>query len=74
MVILPVRSEGSRWIRHKCEAMQRLVDRYAAYVHHLAALAEDRSIKSVDRSHFKDMSRNGNKLRCSLVLLCSMNY
>ena len=30
---LPVRPQGSRWISHKCKALQRVVDRYGAYLH-----------------------------------------
>ena len=26
--IIPIRSEGSRWINHKRRALQRVVDRY----------------------------------------------
>ena len=50
---LPVRSERSRWINHKRKALQRLVDRFGVYLHHLTALAEDQSIKSTDRSRLK---------------------
>ena len=45
---LPVRSEGSHWINHKRKALQRLVDRYGAFLNHVTALAEDQSIKSTD--------------------------
>ena len=46
---LPVRSEGSRWVNHKRKALQCLVDRYGAYLNHLAAMTEDRTIKSTDQ-------------------------
>ena len=50
---LPVRSQGSRWINHKRKALQRFVDRYGAYIHHLLTLVEDKTIKSDDRAKLK---------------------
>ena len=50
---LPVRSEGSLWSNHKCKALQRLVDRYGAFLNHMIALAEDRFIKSTDQARLK---------------------
>ena len=50
---LPVRSQGSRWINHKRKALQRVVDRYGAYLNHLLALIEDPSVKSDDRAKLK---------------------
>jgi len=50
---LPVRASGSRWITYKRKALQRVVDRYGAYLNHLAALTEDKSIKSTDRQRLK---------------------
>lgn len=49
----PVRSQGSRWINHKRKALQRVVDRYGAYISHLTALAEDGSVKPDDRARLK---------------------
>ena len=49
----PVRSQGSRWISHKRKALQRLVDRYGAYLNHVTALSEDQMIKSTDRARLK---------------------
>jgi len=46
---LPVRTCGSRWIAHKRKALQRVVDRYGAYMNHLATLTEEKTIKSTDR-------------------------
>lgn len=50
---LPVRSQGSRWINHKRAALQRFVDRFGAYLNHLLALIEDKSLKSDDRARLK---------------------
>ena len=41
----PIRSQGSRWINHKRKALQRVIDRFGAYISHLTALSEDSSIK-----------------------------
>ena len=45
-----MRSEGSRWITHKRKVLQRVFDRYSAYMCHLATLSEDSSLKSEDRA------------------------
>ena len=50
---LPVRAQGSRWISHKRKALQRVVDRYGAYVNHLSALVEDKTMKSTDRQRLR---------------------
>lgn len=50
---LPVRSQGSRWISHKRKALQRVVDRYGAYINHILALTEDRSIRGETRAQLK---------------------
>ena len=50
---LPTRSHGTRWIAHKCKALQRVVDRYGAYINHLSTLAEDQSIRASDRARLK---------------------
>ena len=50
---LPVRAQGSRWITHKRKALQRVVDRYGAYINHLITLAQDTSIKADDKARLK---------------------
>ena len=45
-----MRSEGSMWITHKRKAIQRVIDRYGAYMCHLATLSEDSSLKNEDRA------------------------
>ena len=49
----PIRSQGSRWIDHKRRALQRVTDRYGAFISHLIALSEDTSLKSEDRARMK---------------------
>ena len=48
--IKPVRASGSRWVAHKLNAMKQIVSRFGAYTNHIAALSEDRSVKSADRA------------------------
>ena len=50
---LPVRAQGSRWISHKRNALQRVLDRFGAYLNHLVSLSQDKTIKSVDRQKLK---------------------
>ena len=68
---LPVRSEGSRWINHKRKALQRLVDRYGAFLNHVTTLAEDRSIKSTDRARLQGYLK---KWKQSKVLIGAAMY
>ena len=49
----PVRSHGTRWITRKRKALQRVLDRYGAYIHHLSTLTEDSTLKPDDRQHLK---------------------
>ena len=49
----PIRSQGSRWISHKRQTLQRITDRYGAYVAHLTTLSNDTSINSTDRARLK---------------------
>ena len=49
----PVRSQGSRWISHKRKALQRLVDRYGAYMSHLLTLVEDPTVTGEDKAKLK---------------------
>ncbi len=69
--VLPVRSEGSRWINHKRKALQRLVDRYGAFLNHVTTLAEDRSITSTDRARLKGYLK---KWKQSKVLIGAAMY
>ena len=49
----PLRAQGSRWIAHKRNALQRVVHNYGAYLSHIVTLSEDPSTKSVDKSRLK---------------------
>ena len=67
---VPVRSQGSRWIDHKRKALQRVVDRYGAYISHLTTLTEDSSLKAEDRARLKGYLRKWMQYRT--ILGCAM--
>ena len=61
---LPVRSQGTRWIiSHKRKALQRLVDRYGAYINHVITLSEDQTMKTTDRARLKGYIKKSNDFR-----------
>ena len=49
----PLRACGTRFVAHKVTALERLVDKYGAYLCHLVAMTEDVSIKSIDHQKLK---------------------
>ena len=65
---VPIRSEGSRWITHKRRALQRVIDRYGAYINHLTTLSQDSTIKTEDRARLKGyLNRWAN---CKILIGC----
>ena len=50
---LPFRCQGTRWVTHKLNAMQRVVERYGAYILQLTALINDSSVKAADKVRLK---------------------
>ena len=67
----PLRSQGSRWIAHKRNALQRVVHNYSAYLSHKVALSEDPSTKSVDKSRLKGYI---NKWKYGKILIGAAMY
>ena len=49
----PLRACGTRFISHKVAAINRLLDKYGAYLAHLFTLMEDSSVKQVDKQKLK---------------------
>ena len=49
----PLHACGTRFVTHKVAALGRLVDRFGAYLCHLATLTEDRSVKASDKQKLK---------------------
>lgn len=50
---MPIRSQGSRWINHKRNALQSLIDRHGVSLSHIITLSEDHTLRSGDRAHLK---------------------
>ena len=46
---IPLRACGTRFVCHKVHALERILDKFGAYLHHLIALSESPSTKSSDR-------------------------
>ncbi|XP_065918333.1 zinc finger protein 862-like [Dysidea avara] len=66
----PVRCQGSRWINHKRKALQRVVDRYGAYIGHLITLSEDHSVKADERARIKGYLKTWTKY--STIVGCAL--
>ena len=49
----PLRACGTRFITHKVAALERVIERYGAYLSHLISMTEDPSIKSPDKQKMK---------------------
>ena len=60
---------GTRWITHKLNALQLMLDKFGIYLQHLHSMSEDKSFKSAITKNLKAGSGNGRKLAslCSLV-------
>ena len=51
--VRPLRACGTRFLAHKVCALERIIDRFGAYLNHLLALIEDPKTKPVDRRKLK---------------------
>ena len=60
---LPVRCQGTRWITHKRKALQRVIDRFGAYIAHLTTLSQDSSVKAVDRARIQGYLKQWSRTR-----------
>lgn len=49
----PLRACDMRFVTHKVAALERLINRFGAYLNHLAILSEDPTVKSTDRQKLK---------------------
>jgi hypothetical protein len=67
---LPVRCQGTRWINYKRRALQRIVDRFGAYIVHLNALVSDSKVKAEDRAKLTGYLRKWSQGR--MLIGCSM--
>ena len=68
----PRRACGTRFIAHKVAAIDRLLDRYGAYMNHLTTLTEDAATRPADKQKLKGYI---SKWRCAKVVLgCAIFY
>ena len=49
----PLRAHGTLFVSHKIEGLNRMIDRYGAYMNHLVELTEDCTVKSNDKQKLK---------------------
>ena len=49
----PLRACGTRFVAHKVAALERVIERFGAYLAHLTGMTEDPSMKPVDRQKMK---------------------
>ena len=58
---------GTRWITHKINALQLLVDKYGIYLQHLQNMSEDMSFKAADCQKFKGWLNKWQQARIPLL-------
>ena len=46
----PLRASGTRFVSYKVAALNRIIDRFGAYISHLMMLIEDPKVKSTDKA------------------------
>ena len=56
--VRPLRASGTRFIAHKVSALERIIDRYGAYLNHLVTLSQDPKTRPADRSKRKGYIKN----------------
>ena len=67
---IPVRACGTRFVCHKVHALERILDRFGAYLHHLIALSESPSTKSSDKQKLRGFIRKWSNSR--ILLGCAV--
>ena len=68
--IQPIWACGTRFIAHKVSAINRLIERYGAYLSHLTSLTEDPTVKAVDKQKIKGYILKWR--RCKMLLGCAL--
>ena len=58
---------GTRWITHKINTLQLLVDKYGIYLQHLQNMSEDMSFKAADHQKFKGWLKKWQQARIPLL-------
>ena len=49
----PLRACGTRFVGHKVKALERVIEKFGAYIAHLIALTKDSTVLSADRQKLK---------------------
>ena len=49
----PLHASRMRFVAHKVAALERMIDRFGAYISHLIAMTEDASVKPADKEKLK---------------------
>ena len=49
----PLRASGTRFVSYKVAALNRIIDRFGAYISHLMILIEDPKVKSTDKAKLR---------------------
>lgn len=65
----PLRACGTRFVGHKVSALNRLVDRYGAYLAHILELTEDPRVKAADKQRLKGYYKKWHDGR--IILACA---
>ena len=66
----PLRACGTRFVCHKVRALERILDRFGAYLNHLVTLIEDPSTKSIDKQKLKGYVTKWRN--CRILLGCAV--
>lgn len=57
----PLHASGTRFIAHKVAALNRIIDRFGAYISHLMTLVKDPKVKSTDKAKLRGYLRRWKK-------------
>lgn len=68
--IRPMRACGTRFVTHKVSALERIIDRFGAYMNHLVTLTESSSTKAADKQKLTGYIKKWRE--CKLLLACAL--
>ena len=66
----PLRASGTRFITHKVAALNRIIDRFGAYISHLLSLIENPKVKSTDKAKLCDYVKKWKNFKVLLGCAC----
>ena len=73
--VRPIRASGTRWIAHKLNAIQRILDKYGIYISHLEnSITEDKAYKADQRAKMKGYIKEwkSSKMLFNLAFYCDI--